>query len=430
MGKRSGKKPIASLLRKLRPSKRSDSSPLQTSGRPSPINSSTEATTAAVLGAGAKNIKKKTGPRLWMRFDRTGQSEILECDKSVIIRRAGIPARDLRILGPVFSQSSNILAREKAIVVNLEHIRAIVTAEEILILDPLCQEVLPFIDQLRQHVPLKTTTRADDGENQETEVPSQAERELPFEFQVLEVTLEVVCSSLGSSVTDLEREAYPVLDELARNVSTKNLERVRSLKSILTRLFARIQKVRDEIEHLLDDNEDMSDLYLTRKQIQNQQLDALMAGGTSNGIVPAGANMGRLNSNRYQRSISIATSMYSDNDVEDLEMLLEAYFMQLDGIRNRILSVREYIDDTEDYVNIQLDNQRNELIQLQLILTMASCAIALSMLICGAFSMNIQSSLYNTTNVFGPFIGGTLSGCFVIFLIMLAYARWNKLLDP
>lgn len=140
-------------------------------------------------------------------------------------------------------------AREKVIVVNLEHIRAIVTAEEILILDPLCQEVLPFIDQLRQHVPLKTTTRADDGENQGTEVPSQAERELPFEFQVLEVALEVVCSSLGSSVTDLEREAYPVLDELARNVSTKNLERVRSLKSILTRLFARIQKVCLNFEH-------------------------------------------------------------------------------------------------------------------------------------------------------------------------------------
>jgi len=28
-----------------------------------------------------------------------------------------------------------------------------------------------------------------------------------------------------------------------------------------------------------------------------------------------------------------------DNDVEDLEMMLEAYFMQLDGTRNKILSV-------------------------------------------------------------------------------------------
>jgi magnesium transporter len=150
------------------------------------------------------------------------------------------------ILHPLIPFICNLLlfsARERAIVVNLEHIRAIVTADEILILDPLCQEVLPFIDQLRQHVPLKTTTRAEDGDNQGTEAPSEAERELPFEFQVLETALEVVCSSLSSSVTDLERDAYPVLDELANNVSTKNLERVRSLKSILTRLFARIQKV-------------------------------------------------------------------------------------------------------------------------------------------------------------------------------------------
>jgi hypothetical protein len=108
MGKRSGKKPLAFLSRKLRLSKRSDSPLLAVSGHPSSINNSTEATTA-VLGAGAKNIKKKIGQRLWIRFDRTGQSEILECDKSVIIKRAGIPARDLRILGPVFSQSSNIL---------------------------------------------------------------------------------------------------------------------------------------------------------------------------------------------------------------------------------------------------------------------------------------------------------------------------------
>ncbi|GJY84618.1 magnesium transporter MRS2-4-like protein [Tanacetum coccineum] len=43
---------------------------------------------------------------------------------------------------------------------------------------------------------------------------------------------------------------------------------------------------------------------------------------------------------------------------------------------DRLKEVREYIDDTEDYVNIELDNQRNDLIQLQLTLTIASFAIA------------------------------------------------------
>ncbi|EEF31700.1 magnesium transporter MRS2-4 [Ricinus communis] len=391
-----------------------------------------------------KVVKKKAGgARLWMRFDRLGNSELMECDKSVIIKRVSIPARDLRILGPLFSHSSNILAREKAMVVNLEFIRAIVTAEEVLILDPLRQEVLPFVDQLRQQIPFKrpyNVQGAGHAESQDNEmriatggqwlpVPEAQEglqSELPFEFQVLEIALEVVCTYLDSNVADLERDAYPVLDELARNVSTKNLEHVRSLKSNLTRLLARVQKVRDEIEHLLDDNEDMADLYLTRKWIQNQQSEALLGAAASNSIITATPHLPRLNSSR---SASLVTgSILDENDVEDLEMLLEAYFMQLDGTRNKILSVREYIDDTEDYVNIQLDNQRNELIQLQLTLTIASFAIAMDTLLASFFGMNIPCRLYEMDGVFGYFVGSTSAACFLLFMLVLGYARWKKLL--
>ena len=85
----------------------------------------------------------------------------------------------------------------------------------------------------------------------------------------------------------------------------------------------------------------MAHLYLTRKQAQNQQAEAIMLAAASNSIVPVGASMSRLNSS-FRRSVSIATSMHLNNDVEDLEMLLEAYFMQLDGIRNRILSVSSF----------------------------------------------------------------------------------------
>ncbi|WOL05831.1 magnesium transporter MRS2-G isoform X1 [Canna indica] len=403
------------------------------------------ATSAAIHPHGGKGAKKKAGMRLWMRFDRAGESEVLELDRNAIIRRVGIPPRDLRILGPIFSHSSNILAREKAMVVNLEFIKAIVTAEEVLILDPLCQEVLPFVDQLRQLLHSKSPFRVHAHSNNDKQIKdkfaageewtkaneaAESEHELPFEFQALEVALEIVCTHFECKVADLEKDAYPVLDELARNVSTKNLERVRSLKSILTRLLARLQKVRDEIEHLLDDNEDMTHLYLTRKQIQNQQYEAFIASGASNSIVPAGPCLSRVGSN-FNGSASIISSIYvDDNDVEDLEMLLEAYFIQLDGMRNKILSVREYIDDTEDYLNIQLDNQRNELIQLQLVLSIASFGIVVDTYIVGAFAMNIPCELYEIPHIFTPFVLGTSGGCFLIFLLMLAYARWKKLLGP
>jgi magnesium transporter len=48
---------------------------------------------------------------------------------------------------------------------------------------------------------------------------------------------------LDLSVADLERHAAPVLDELTKDVSTRNLERVRNLKSHVTLLLARVQKV-------------------------------------------------------------------------------------------------------------------------------------------------------------------------------------------
>ncbi|KAK7399687.1 hypothetical protein VNO78_10876 [Psophocarpus tetragonolobus] len=394
---------------------------------------------AAAGSSALSKAKKKTGgARLWMRFDRWGRSELVEWEKNAIIRHAGIPARDLRILGPVFSHSSNILAREKAMVVNLEFVKAIVTAEEVLLLDPLRQEVLPFVEQLRQQLPHRSQPKGTEEHEHEGEMQVSTARpmpdglhlqsELPFEFQVLEIALEAVCTYLDSNVADLERGAYPVLDELARNVSTNNLEHVRSLKSNLTRLLARVQKVRDEIEHLLDDNEDMAQLYLTRKWLLNQQLeDANLPPTTSNNLpIITSRSVRRLGS---YRSESLVTSLYGDdNDVEDLEMLLDAYFMQLDGTRNKILSVREYIDDTEDYVNIQLDNHRNELIQLQLTLTIASFAIAIETLIAGAFGMNIPCQLYSMQGLFWPFVWISSGACVLLFLIIFAYARWKKLL--
>lgn len=68
------------------------------------VNNSTVTASKAAVGK-----KKAGGARLWMRLDRWGHSELIECDKSVILKRVSIPSRDLRILGPIFSHSSRIL---------------------------------------------------------------------------------------------------------------------------------------------------------------------------------------------------------------------------------------------------------------------------------------------------------------------------------
>jgi len=58
------------------------------------------------------------------------------------MRLCDLPARDLRLLDPVFVHSSIILGREKALVVNLEQIRFIITADEVLLLNSLDKYVI------------------------------------------------------------------------------------------------------------------------------------------------------------------------------------------------------------------------------------------------------------------------------------------------
>lgn len=73
--------------------------------------------------------------RPWVRVDaETGESEEMELSKQAVMRRMGVPARDLRALDPLLGYTASILARGYAIVCNLEQIRCIISSEEALVM--------------------------------------------------------------------------------------------------------------------------------------------------------------------------------------------------------------------------------------------------------------------------------------------------------
>ena len=61
----------------------------------------------------------------------------MQADKHAITQQLGVQLRDLRLLDPQlhFSYPSALLCRDKALVVNLEHIKCIITKDEVLILN-------------------------------------------------------------------------------------------------------------------------------------------------------------------------------------------------------------------------------------------------------------------------------------------------------
>ncbi|KAL8486554.1 hypothetical protein ACS0TY_022834 [Phlomoides rotata] len=371
-------------------------------------------------------MKKGGGSRSWILMENSGKEVVLDVDKYAIMHRVQIHARDLRILDPLLSYPSTILGRERAIVLNLEHIKAIITSEEVLLRDPHDDNVVPVVEDLRRRLRPVNGNQEVNGDGKEmalhNDVDTGEEDDSPFEFRALEVALEAICSYLSARTIELETAVYPALDMLTSKISSRNLDRVRKLKSQMTRLTARVQKVRDELEQLLDDDDDMADLYLSRKLVSASPVSGSGAASWFIASPTIGSKISKAS------RASIATVRGDENDVEELEMLLEAYFMQIDGTFNKLTTLREYIDNTEDYINIQLDNHRNQLIQLELFLSAGTVCLSIYSLIAGIFGMNIPYT-WNSDHGFMfkwvVIVTGIL--CTVIFVLIISYARQKGL---
>ncbi|XVE85741.1 hypothetical protein DITRI_Ditri17bG0115400 [Diplodiscus trichospermus] len=373
--------------------------------------------------------KRGHSSRSWIKIDQDGNVKILELDKARIMRQCSLPSRDLRLLDPLFIYPSTILGREKAIAVNLEQIRCIITADEVILMNSVDRNVVQYKSELCKRL----QTNKDQADD------------LPFEFRALELALELTCMSLDAKVKELEMEIYPVLDELASSINTLNLERVRRLKGHLLALTQRVQKVRDELEHLMDDDGDMAEMYLTEKKLRSEgntptELNALtnFSGGTrlvskSAPVSPVASTNG---SQRLQRAFSsivssskqgsLISSSSSGENIEQLEMLLEAYFVAIDHSLSKLFSLKEYIDDTEDLINIKLGNVQNHLIQFELLLTAATFVATLFAAVAGVFGMNFAASIFDYPSAFNWVLVITGAGCGLLYFSFLLYFRYKK----
>ncbi|ONK77504.1 uncharacterized protein A4U43_C02F7260 [Asparagus officinalis] len=375
-----------------------------------------------------------------------------EVGKHSIMRRTGLPARDLRVLDPMLSYPSTILGRERAIVINLEHIKAVITATEVLVPNSTSPLVGPFVQELQARVsaPQQTTENGETGRGAMEKVNlsgKMAEGSLglphsdvgkdggakmvPFEFRALEVCLESACKCLESETLTLEKEAYPALDELTSKISTLNLERVRQIKSRLVALSGRVQKVRDELEHLLDDDMDMAEMYLTEKLMSNRVGEMSSRGDLDND----GSEMDEERDEDFKNETESSHGSYIGfkPSIEELEMLLEAYFVQIDGTLNKLSTLREYVDDTEDYINIMLDEKQNQLLQMGVMLSTLTLVLTAGVVVVGIFGMNIGIDLYNAPN--GPYhkfwetTFSTFGGCVVLYILAIGWGLSKGVLE-
>ncbi|KXZ44220.1 hypothetical protein GPECTOR_71g581 [Gonium pectorale] len=142
-----------------------------------------------------------------------------------------------------------------------------------------------------------------------------------------------------------------------------------------------------------------------------------------------------------------------EHDFLDVENLLESYAIIVDTTYQTLMSIGEYIDDTEDLINIQLDFSRNKLIRFDILLTSGSFALAFFNIRMSPFIANTAlpllpaaaRGLAQVTGImgenlvlpeaitqdlwgFGLVNGGTLAFCLATFISLVVVFKWQKII--
>ncbi|KAK2077395.1 hypothetical protein QBZ16_004240 [Prototheca wickerhamii] len=403
----------------------------------------------------------------WLSVGHAGEASLLELGKLRVTHQLGVQLRDLRLLDPHLAASypSAILAREHALVINLEFIKCIITMEHVLITNLDDPNTLAFVEELQRRLAAQEAERLAAEAEEERRLSSvgasalptslaalsaaQRLAPLPFELRALELVLDTVSHYLERLTAELESAAHPALDALTGGITTSNLERVRRIKNRMVRLTTRVETLREVLEKFLDDDGDMHDMHLTAKSVEREQLldraslrtasvagtpfDLTQSFGGEDELAEGGLGTAPL-SPRTLRSVK-STSTHSsivDEEVSAVEMLLEPYFMQVDNTYNKLQTLCEYIDDTEDYINIELDSHRNELIRLDMVLTALTASVALITAITSLFAMNLELQPgVEGQGPYGWFVSISVSCCtaaLCIFVGVMVYCRWKRLL--
>ncbi|CAJ1955001.1 unnamed protein product [Sphenostylis stenocarpa] len=121
---------------------------------------------------------------------------------------------------------------------------------------------LPFLPSFKIFTPVLLTKQPPRPQNIVTGSPTSTQ--LPFEFGVLEACIESACRCLESDNAELDNSRG---NHLFMGIPFANFAKPHkcSTTQIESRLVCEGLQVADELENLLDDNNDMADMYLTQK---------------------------------------------------------------------------------------------------------------------------------------------------------------------
>jgi magnesium transporter len=298
-----------------------------------------------------------------MKIDTSGKVYVTQILKQQLANELGLHLRDLRIVDPSLPTQikATFTSRRKAILFCIENIKVVVQHDEALVFGLYQPEVQEFIPALQQQIAQATAG--------EVLLAGSAR----FEHIVLEAALNVVCSNLLRRVRALSPAVTSALKDLkdesrGLEVMQTQVDTLIPLKNKIDELRKRVKEIKRAINDILENDEDMSMMYLTPH---------------------SDSELKSIEMNTNTKIDGVRNAIPSVVDTMDLEMLFETYLNEIEWISSEVEEVIDEITNTEENVVLQLNILQNRILRFELSLSMSSFVVTCGALITGLFGMNL-----------------------------------------
>lgn len=272
--------------------------------------------------------------------------------KATFLKENNLFARDLRkVDSSSIDVAPSIMIRpSNAIIVNLLHIKAIIQRDSVKVFDTSTPSVASKLGLFMYDLEMKL----------------KAPSTLPYEFKALETILISILSYLEAELQSHLSACGLILSELEDHISRESLQQLLIKLKKLSGFYQRATLIRDVLEELLDNDEDLNGMYLTSSQ-------------------------------KYNPSDEVS-------DYSEVEMILETYYKHCDEVVQQAGSLISDIKATEEILNIILDANRNSLMLFELKVTIYTLGFTVATLLPAFYGMNLKNYIEESYYGFGAVV--------------------------
>ncbi|ANB14074.1 Mrs2p [Sugiyamaella lignohabitans] len=259
--------------------------------------------------------------------------------------------RDLRnIDSPKVRLIPSILVRKDCILVNMLELRAAIRHNQVLIFDSVDKGNKSLIAKLSLLVyDLENKLGSCTGKQDDIHGFAASQS---YELKALECILMHAVANLDIELKGQLSVLNGILVNLEDHVDRDLLQELLVRNKAMALFYQKILLIRNVINELLDNDEDLVAMYLSEK-VQ--------------GIERA------------------------STDHAEAELLLEAYYKQVDEIVQQAEQVISNVKSTEEIINIMLDSNRNSLMLFELKIMIGTLGFTIAMFFAALYGMNLKN---------------------------------------